>query len=52
MTFKYPPGQTIWASDDSELSIADAKKWVEDEAYSFDEVKMVRREGQILVVVR
>ncbi len=52
MTTNYQSGMTIWASNDSEQSITDAKKYIDQEGYTFDEVKMVRRGEQILVVMR
>lgn len=50
--FQYPSGMEIWASDNSEQSIVDAKKYIAGEGYTSNEVKMVRRGSQILVVAR
>jgi len=40
------------SSDDSEYSIEAARKHIENEGFTADQVKIVNRDGQILVVAK
>jgi hypothetical protein len=49
---KRASGYILFASDDSEQSIIDARQYCKDKGYGPDMVRIVKREGQVLVVVR
>lgn len=47
-----PSGQELFAGPDCEEVLERAKKFISDEGYTSEEVKLVRRNEQILVVAR
>lgn len=46
----YPPGQQLFAGPDDEYTIMKAKEWIWNEGYKSEQVKLVKREGRVLVV--
>ena len=43
-------GFVLYASDDSEEAIAEAREYVRSRGLTRDDVRMVKREGQVLVI--
>ena len=46
------PGAVMYASDDSEASIADAREYIRQNGLTSEQVKLIRKDGQILVVAK
>ena len=47
---EYPSETWLWASQECETAIQEAKQYIIDEGYSSDTVRLVRNNGQIIVV--
>lgn len=45
-------GTVMYASDDSEASITDAREYIRQNGLTSEQVKLIRRDGQILVVAK
>lgn len=45
-------GQQLFAAPDDEQAVIEAKKYITDNGYTSEQVKLVRRDGQVLVVAR
>jgi len=45
-----PRRTTLFASDDSDDALADARAWLALWGYTRDDCKLVKRDGQILVI--
>ena len=45
-------GMVLYASDDSDQSIIDARQYCKDQGYGPDMVRIVKRDEQVLVVWR
>lgn len=44
------PGTVMYASDDSEASIAEAREYIKRMGLTNEQVRLIRKEGQILVI--
>lgn len=42
----------MYASDDSEASITDAREYIRQNGLTAEQVKLIRKDGQILVVAK
>lgn len=40
----------MYASDDSEASIAEAREYIREQGLTGEQVRLIRKEGQVLVV--
>lgn len=45
-------GWVLFATDDSEAGISDARQWCKDNSMTGEDVRLVRREGQCLVIAK
>lgn len=52
MTHEYPSNTWLWACPDGEGVIDEARAWIKSENYGHEVVKIIRVEGQIVVVQR
>ena len=43
-------GTVIYASDDSPESVEDARGYIRSHGYTRDDVRLVKRDGQVLVI--
>jgi hypothetical protein len=49
---KWVSGMTLYASDDSADSITEAREYVKANGYTAEQVKIVKKEGQVMVIWR
>lgn len=42
----------LFATDDSDESIADARAWIKAQGFTADQVKFVKRESQCLIIAK
>lgn len=47
-----PPDTVIFATDTSEAGIADARGWLKQQNYTGEQVKIVKREKQCLIIAK
>jgi len=47
-----PAETTLLATDDSEAGIADARLWIRAQAFTGDDVRLIKRDGQCLVIAK
>ena len=47
-----PAETTLLATDDSEAGIADARLWIRAQAFTADDVRLIKRDGQCLVIAK
>lgn len=45
-----PIGTVVFATDDSEAGVADARAWLASKGYTRADVRLIKREGQVLVI--
>lgn len=43
-------GTVLYASDGSDAALAEARAWISERRLTRDDVKLVKRDGQVLVV--
>lgn len=46
------PGHILYASDDSEASVTEAREYIREQGLTAEDVRLIRKEGQILVVAQ
>lgn len=44
-------GTVVYASDESDESVSDARAFIRDHGYTRDDVRLVKRDGQVLVIM-
>lgn len=47
---QYPSGTPLFAAPSDDLTISRAKEYIKEQGYTADEVKLVKCDGQILVI--
>ena len=46
------PSTVLYASDDSDASVAEARAYIAREGLTGEDVRLIRKEGQVLVVAK
>jgi len=47
-----PTDTVLFATDDSEAGVSDARLWIKAQAFTADDVRLVKRDGQCLVIAK
>ena len=47
-----PADTIILATDDSEAGVSDARLWIKAQAFTADDVRLIKRDGQCLVIAK
>lgn len=46
------PNTSLYASDDSAISVTEARDYIKRMGFTKEDVKLIKREGQVLVVTK
>ena len=46
------PSTVLYASDDSDASVAEARAYIAREGLTGEDVRLIRKEGQVLVIAK